>query len=97
MCQFRMSAHAKARWKERIAEAPPSDEEASRLIDEAIQVQRHLDTYTPRGRHITVPAIYWHPSRELILVAHGKAKVVMTVITKEMPKGPWLRRVEKPQ
>jgi len=91
-----MSAHAKERWAERVSEEPPSDDDVSRLIEEAVQVQRHLETFTPRGRRLTVPAIYWHPARELILIAHGKQGIILTVITKDMPTGPWLRREDKP-
>ena len=93
MCTYRMSAHARERWAERTDEPVPSDEEASRLIQESIEVQRHLEVYTPRGRRMTVPAMYWHPIRGLILVAHGPHKVIMTIITQDMPTGPRQRGV----
>jgi len=87
-----MTAHAKERWSERLAEPAPSNAEASRLIEESIQVQRHLEVYTPRGRKMTVPGLFWHPDRDLVLVVHDKQRLVMTVITRDMPAGPRRRQ-----
>ena len=58
----------------------PTEREIERLIDEALTLQKHRDTFTTRGRRYRVLAVYWHKGRKVVLKVDEKRNKVVTVL-----------------
>jgi len=81
---MKISKHFCDRWQERVKRPVPTAKEIGDMVNEAVLLQRYRDVFTPRGRRITILALYWSVDESLILKVDEKSGVAVTVLTADM-------------
>jgi len=76
-----LTKHFKERWEERVGGAAPEPEDVETMIADAIELQKFRNAYTPRGRRLTILALYWVPERGVVVKVNEKTRQAVTVVT----------------
>jgi len=83
---YDLTRHFEEQWRARVADTAPSAQTVSLMIAEAIKLQDYRRVYTPRGRSITVLALYWHVEQGMVFKVDEFDRRVVTVLTAKTKK-----------
>lgn len=78
---YDLTRHFEEQWRARVADTAPSAHLVSMMIADSVKLQEYRRAMTPRGRSLTVLALYWHVEQGMVFKVDEYDKRVVTVIT----------------
>lgn len=80
---LQLTEHFKQRWEERVDGPVPAAGDVEAMIAGAVELQKFRSALTPRGRSLTILALYWVPERGVVIKVNTKSRQAVTVVTED--------------
>jgi hypothetical protein len=82
-----LSKHFIINWRQRVSGYLPTPDQVADIVKESVRIQHGHDVMAgPRGGFFRVLAIYWDPSRDIIIKVDQAKNVAVTVMTSRLAR-----------